>query len=74
MFHKHVDTLDSHISRDVAGLQLADKLMDEKPIANLDGYLRKILMRAVHRITKLQRSYGFPSLSSKSFRLSAGLI
>ena len=44
---------DANLRRDVSGLQLAQNLLDENTVADLDGQLSQVFVGAMHRITEL---------------------
>src|SRR4030042_1872203 len=53
ILEKCVDALHANIGRDITRFEFPHQLVNVQAIANLDRYLRQILMRAVHGITKL---------------------
>ena len=54
VFDQDVDGVDPDLRRDVARLEGAQDLMDEQAVADLDGDLGQILVRAVHGIAGLE--------------------
>ncbi len=56
-----VNALHADFGRDVAGLQVADQRVDDDAVANFDGDLAQVLMRAVHGVAQLQSGDGGPS-------------
>ena len=61
------DGLGAHVGRDVAGLELAEQRVDQHAVAGLDGDLGEILVRAVHRVTGLERRHRGPAVFLELF-------
>ena len=52
---QHGDRLGPHVGRDVARLQVAEQRVNEHPVADFDRHLGEILVRAMHRVARLER-------------------
>src|SRR3990170_8953508 len=64
-FSQYINSLLPYIRGDIAGFQLAEKHVDKYAVACLYRYLCKILMRAVHRVPRLECCNSLPSLINK---------
>ncbi len=62
VIHEGLDGPDADIRWDVAGLELAQELVDVEPVADLDRDLGKVFMAAVHRVAELKGGNGAPAL------------
>ena len=54
-FDQHADGFGTYIGGDVAGLEFAEERMDEYAVAGFDRDLGEVLVRAVHRVARLER-------------------
>ncbi len=52
--HQHRDRRRAHVGRNVARLEVAEQRMHQHAVAHLDRDLRQVLVRAVHRIARLE--------------------
>ena len=61
VLHQGIDRLGPNLGRDIAGLELAQDLVDQQAVANLDGDLGQILVAAVHGVPGLEGRHPRPT-------------